>query len=189
MSSDNNIKFKVILADPPWTYSNNKDNLPKYGGKTYKTMTMKELKTLPIQDIVDPQCYLFLWATMPKLPEALELMKAWGFEYKTCAFVWVKLNPKNKEIYSGLGHFVNGNCELVLLGRRKGVKMLPRINKNVKQVILAPRGRHSEKPQEVKKRIVDLLGDDIPKLEMFARKKFDDKWHYHGLEVDADIVL
>ena len=120
-----------------------------------------------------------MWATMPKLQEALDTIKAWGFKYKTCAFCWVKQNPSGVGIYSGLGHWVNGNAELCLLATRGHPK---RTCKSVKQIVMAPRGRHSAKPKEVRDRIVALMGDDKTKIELFARE-YADGWDCWGNEV------
>lgn len=160
------MKFKVLYADCPWQYRDNKGNLPALGGKTYPTMSLEEIKTLPIPNISDKDCILFLWVTMPLLQEGLDVMQAWGFTYTTCAFVWVKLNPLGEGIYSGLGHWVNGNAELCLLGKKGRPQ---RIAKNIKQIVFAPRGRHSVKPDEVRDRIVQLMGD-LPRIELFARE-------------------
>ena len=171
-------KYDVIYADPPWTYNNMKNRDPKMGGITYPTMTLEDIKSLPIKEISNRNSALFLWVTMPKLREGLEVIKAWGFDYKTCAFVWVKQNPKNEGIYSGLGHWTNGNAELCLFAKRGAPK---RANKNIKQIVLAHRSRHSEKPAEVRDRIVALMGD-LPRIELFARQ-YADGWDCWGNEV------
>jgi len=159
-------------------------------------MPLKEICALPVQEIADKDCLLFLWATMPKLPEALKVINAWGFRYTTCAFVWVKVNKKGKVyqnkrniiiengIYSGLGSWTNGNAELCLLAKRGRPK---RNLKNVKQITLAPVGRHSTKPLIVRPKIVDLCGD-LPRVELFARDKVSD-WQCWGNEVESDIKL
>lgn len=170
------MKYKVIYADCPWLYDN--AGIQRSRGmarSAYECMPIEEIKALPVASIADNDCLLFLWATMPKLREALEVIEAWSFKYVTCAFVWIKLNPsvknalffQQKDIYSGLGHWVNGNAELVLLGR-KGKPT--RVAKNVKQIIIEPRGRHSEKPEEVRRRIDQLTGA-AKKIELFARKQ------------------
>ena len=87
-------QYKIIYADPPWTYNNMKDRNPKMGGITYKTMTLDEIISLPIKNICNKDCFLFLWVTMPKLKEGLSVIDGWCFKYITCAFNWVKLNPK-----------------------------------------------------------------------------------------------
>jgi len=179
-----NKKYQIIYADCPWTYADNKSNNPKLGGKTYPTMSLEEIKSLPISQISDDNCALALWATMPLLQEALQVINAWGFKYITCLFNWVKLNPKGEGIYSGLGHWVNGNAELVLFGK-KGKPQ--RCVKNVKQIQMWPRGRHSAKPPEIRQELVRLFGD-IPRIELFAREKVEG-WASWGNEVDSDIEL
>jgi len=174
--------YRILYADPPWKYDNERNNDPKQGGMTYKTITAEELSELPISEIADKDAILFLWATMPKLREALSVMAAWGFRYTTCAFVWVKQNPSGNGIYSGLGHWTNGNAELCLFGKRgRGCK---RIAKNVKQIVIAPRSRHSAKPDEVRERIVRLVGD-LPRVELFARVKAVG-WDAWGNEINEN---
>jgi N6-adenosine-specific RNA methylase IME4 len=145
-------------------------------------MELDAIKELPVSEIADDNCALFLWATMPKLIEALETISAWGFSYRTCAFVWVKQNPNGEGIYSGLGHWVNGNAELCLFAKKGTPK---RNEKNVKQIILSPRGRHSAKPSETRDRIVRLMGD-LPRIELFARERVDG-WDAWGNEVESDM--
>jgi len=172
-------KYNIIYADPPWTYADPKGNNPAMGGITYPTMSLEDIKILPINTLTDKDCVLFLWVTMPMLREGLEVIEAWGFRYITCAFVWVKTNPSGNGIYSGLGHWVNGNAELCLLGK---IGHPQRVAKNIKQIVVAPRGRHSAKPDEVRDRIVQLIGD-LPRLELFARQVVPG-WDCWGNEVD-----
>ena len=177
-------KYQIIYADPPWLYNNGGNQKSRGMARgSFECMPLEDIKNLKIP--VDDNAMLFLWATMPKLKEALEVIEAWGFKYITCAFVWIKQNPSGVGIYSGLGHWVNGNAELCLLGR-KG-KTLERKNKAVKQIVISPRGRHSEKPNEVRDRIVQLLGD-LPRIELFARQKTEG-WDVWGNEVESDIKL
>lgn len=192
-------KYQIIYADPPWRYNDPKNNDPAMGGITYPTMDDESIYSMKVNEITEDDSVLFLWATMPKLKEALMTIERWGFKYITCAFVWVKQNPNSdirhpsffqptdKEafnIYSGLGHWVNGNAELCLLGK-KGTPQ--RISKEVKQIVLAPRSKHSEKPAEIMYRIVKLMGD-IPRIELFARQKTEG-WDVWGNEVESDIEL
>ena len=176
-------KYKIIYADCPWPYDNPKGNDPSMGGITYPVMTMGDIKSLPVTTICDKDCALFMWATMPKMQEAIEVIKAWGFRYTTCAFTWVKTNSKSGGIYSGLGHWTNGNAELCLFGKIGKPK---RIAKNVKQIVMTPVGRHSAKPAEVRHRIVRLIGD-IPRIELFAREKVDG-WDAVGNEIDGKTI-
>ena len=178
-------KYQIIYADPPWEYKDNKGNLPKLGGKTYPTMPLDDLKELPIKNIADNNCLLFMWATMPLLKEALQLIEAWDFKYITCAFCWVKQNPTGFGIYSGLGHWVNGNAELCLLAKRGLPK---RYAKNIKQIILTPVGRHSRKPDEIARDRITAIAGNLPRIELFARRKVEG-WDCWGNEVESDIEL
>lgn len=161
------MKFPIILADPPWPYDNPRNHRSSDGGTPYAQMSLDDLKALPVQSIAAPDCALFMWATHPKLPEAFELMAAWGFKYTTVAFNWVKLDRRSGGIHSGMGHWTNGNCEPVLMGKRGSPA---RQDKNVKQVVTAPLLEHSRKPDRVHSDIVRLMGD-LPRIELFARRQ------------------
>lgn len=165
------IKYGVIYADPPWSYRRFSDlfhgGLKRYGAAVahYPTMSNEEIASLDVGSYAAKDCALFLWTTAPKMREAIEILGGWGFEYKTIAFVWVKLNPLGQGLYSGLGSYTCSNCEYVLLG----VKGHPvRREKSVKQVLLYRRMRHSEKPEEIRRRIERLYAP--PYLELFARR-------------------
>ena len=173
-------KYNIIYADPPWLYNDPKGNLPKLGGKTYPTMTLPAIKELPVIAIAAENSSLFLWATMPMLREGLEVIRAWGFSYITCAFTWVKLNSDNMGIYSGLGHWTNGNAELCLFGKRGHPQ---RIREDIKQIVLAPVLEHSHKPSEVRERIVALMGD-VPRIELFASQRVAG-WDSMGFDIDG----
>lgn len=177
-----NKKYQIILCDPPWSYEDKMNNDPKYGGITYPVMTHEQIRNLPVSLVADKNCALFMWVTMPMLEKAFDIINAWGFKYRTVAFTWVKQNPKGDGIYSGLGHWTNANAELCLFAKRGAPK---RVAKNVKQIIMAPRSRHSAKPPETKDRIIQLMGD-LPRLEMFARERSHgfDVW---GNEVESDV--
>jgi len=177
-------KYQIIYADPPWRYNNPKRNDPAMGGITYPVLSDEDICNLPIVSIVDENCSLFLWATMPKLTEALVVIKAWGFVYTTCAFTWVKLNPLGEGIYSGMGHWTNGNAELCLFAKRGHPK---RLCKSVKQIQMWPRGRHSVKPPQIRNEIIRLVGD-LPRIELFARQKTEG-WDVWGNEIESDIVF
>lgn len=180
-------KYQIIYADPPWSYNDKLGtNSAKMGGydKYYKGMSLIDICNLPINDITDKNCILFLWITMPKLPEAFKVIKSWGFKHKTTAFTWVKLNPKANTIFKGVGRWVQGNAELVLLAT-KGKPH--RITKNVPQIVMAKRGKHSVKPNKIKQEIVRLMGD-IPRIELFAREKTKG-WDIWGNEIESDIEL
>lgn len=180
-------KYSIILADPPWQFSNYSDDWHKQGersrwvGKKYPLMTPQEIQDLPVKDIAEKDCVLFLWATMPKLPEAFTLIKAWGFKYKTCAFVWVKRNKIANTPFTGMGFWTRANAELCLLAVRGSPK---RINRSVHQIISSPIREHSRKPDESREKIVSLMGD-LPRIELFARQSVEG-WDSWGNEVDTD---
>ena len=180
-----NKKYNIIYADPPWAYKTySKKGQTKANGSMlphYNTMTLEELKKMGtiIQNITAEEAILFMWVTFPSIEQAFEVIKAWGFTYKTCAFCWVKQNPKSDGIYSGIGHWTNANAELCLLATKK--KFPKRKSKKVKQIILAHRERHSKKPDETRNRIVELVGN-LPRIELFARQEAEG-WDCWGNEV------
>jgi len=182
-------KYQIIYADPPWKYETwtelkTEKLRRKCGSLCYPAMTLDQICSLPIQSIADDKCILFLWITMPKLNEVFRVIESWGFIYKTCAFTWVKQNPSGQGIYSGLGHWTLANPELCLLATHK---KFPKRISSVKQLIFAPRGEHSRKPNEARDRIVQLVGD-LPRIELFAREKVEG-WDCWGNEVESDIDL
>ncbi len=162
-----NKKYQIIYADPPWKYKD-RLNLQNEGSALhYNTMNIDDICRLPIKNISDKNCILFIWVTMPMLEEVFKVITAWGFKYKTCGFCWIKTNPKSKTIFKGIGRWVMGNAEICLLAT-KGKPQ--RIVKNIHQIVMSERGKHSKKPNEVRERIVKLMGD-IPRIELFAREK------------------
>ena len=147
-------------------------------------MGINELCALPVADLAAPDSVLFMWATFPQLPEALRLIKAWGFQYKSVAFVWLKQNRKSPGWFYGLGFWTRGNAEVCLLATRGRPK---RAARDVKQVILSHVERHSQKPEEARRRIEALMGD-VPRIELFARAS-PPGWDVWGNEVASDIRL
>ena len=175
-----NKKYQILYCDCPWRYNDPKGNDPALGGIQYDTMSNEDLAVLPIEKIADKNCLLFFWVTMPKLSEAFPIIESWGFKYTTCAFCWVKTNPKSGSVYSGLGHWVNGNAELCLLAKKGTPK---RYEKNVKQIQMHPRGRHSAKPPVIRDEIVRVTGD-LPRIELFARDRVEG-WDAIGFDIDG----
>lgn len=147
-------------------------------------MRLEELAALPVSDLADTDCALFLWATFPQLPEALRLIRAWGFSYKTVAFVWLKTNRKARTWFYGLGFWTRSNAEICLLATKGHPK---RQAANIHQLIVSPVERHSKKPDEARDRIVALMGD-LPRIELFARQETPG-WEVRGNEVNSDIRL
>lgn len=137
-----------------------------------------------MEKITDENCALFLWSTFPFLPEALRLIKAWGFTYKTIAFVWLKQNRKNKDWFFGLGFWTRGNAEICLLATKGKPK---RKSAKVSQLIISPIDKHSKKPDIVREKIVELMGD-LPRIELFARQTTPG-WEVFGNEVKSSITL
>ena len=174
--------YQVIYADPPWDYQ--QCRLSGSAKKHYPTMRIEELCALPVADIADRDCALFLWATFPQLPEALRLIKAWGFVYKTVAFVWLKQNRKALTWFYGLGFWTRSNAEVCLLATKGHPK---RQSAGIHQLVISPVERHSKKPDEVREKIVELMGD-VPRIELFARQQTPG-WDVWGNEVENSTVL
>ena len=189
-------KYSIIYCDPPWSYQDTQKSLGTAGfgaGIRYALMDNKEILKLPVKELADKDCILFMWATSPLLPEALETIIAWGFKYRTVAFCWSK-ETKNRIPVSNMGRWTMSNIELCLLATKGHPK---RICKNVKQLVVDFRGVHSRKPDQVRNRIVELMGD-IPRIELFARDNGEknlwgenrlDGWDKFGNEVKSDIKL
>ena len=171
-------KYQIIYADPPWQFKNYNDAKgDHWAGSHYELMTTKSISLLPIKDLADDSCILFIWGTWPKLPDCLEVIKGWGFTYKTVAFVWCKEN-KNKSLFLGMGYWTRSNTEYCLLATKGRIK---RVDTNIFQVIQALRMRHSAKPAIVRDKIIKLVGD-LPRIELFARQKTEG-WDTWGNEV------
>jgi N6-adenosine-specific RNA methylase IME4 len=168
-------EFHVIYADPPWnfkTYSSK--GRGRCADAHYDVMSLDDLKNMrsEIDKYAAKDCALFLWATDPLLPRAIDIVDAWGFSYKTVAFYWAKLNKKAsrknftvESFFTGLGYWTRANAEICLLATRGTPK---RLSRSVKRLIIAPRREHSRKPDEIYQRIECLMNG--PYLELFARR-------------------
>ena len=176
-----NKKFKIIMSDPPWTYNDKALAGNRGACCKYDVMTIEDIKNLPVQDISDDDCILFMWVTFPLLQEGLDTIKAWGFTYKTIGFNWVKKNKKSDSWFWGMGNWTRSNSEICLIGIRGKPK---RMSARVHSVVDSKIEGHSKKPQEVRDRIVELCGD-IPRIELFARNKTEG-WSVWGNEVECD---
>ncbi len=175
--------FGCILADPPWAFRqwSGKDATPHRGAHDhYPTMKKGDLAKLPIASLAAPDCALFMWVVDSHFDEALALATAWGFKFKTCAFVWSKAKlggwPK-----VGMGYWTRKQTEQCWLFTRGSPK---RLSKGVEQLIHAPRGEHSAKPIEQYGRIESLVSG--PYLEIFARRP-QPGWSSWGNEAEARI--
>ena len=178
-------EYQVVYCDPPWKFRlwSGKEEQTRSAAKHYATLSIDELKQLNVQNIAAEDSVLFMWVTPPILQEAFAIIDAWGFEYKTKAFAWVKTTKRVGKWHWGMGYYTRANTEDCLLATRG--KGLSRASKGVHQVIyddtlIAPVGEHSAKPPEARDRIVELFGD-VPRIELFARKVVLG-WHGHGLE-------
>lgn len=172
--------FSVVYADPAWTFvTRSEKGKGRSPEQHYECMTLSDIRALPVPEIAAEDSVLFLWSTYPHLPMAMEVMAGWGFRYSTVAFTFVK-TTKTGKWHVGLGYTTRANPEVVLLGiRGKGLK---RVDKSVRNLVVAPVGRHSEKPAEVRRRIEKLYGD-VPRVELFARGKAPPGWTFWGNEV------
>lgn len=169
---DVNKKYNVIYADPPWKYATDVS-------KHYNVVSFSDINNFPINKIASDNCALFLWSIYPILPECIETLKKWGFRYVTVAFTWVKTNKNNGKPFFGMGNWTRANAEVCLLGLKGNLK---RKSNKVAQVVMSPLREHSRKPDEIRDKIVELVGD-LPRIELFARQKTKG-WDVWGNETD-----
>jgi N6-adenosine-specific RNA methylase IME4 len=160
--------FQVLLADPPWRYDFSTSDSREIENQ-YDTLEIEDICNLPVPAICEPDAVLFLWATSPKLPEALRVMLAWGFTYKTC-MVWVKDKI-------GMGYYARQRHELLLIGTI-GKPPVPLPENRPDSVVEAARGKHSEKPARVYE-IIEAMYPNGSRIELFARKARPD-WSAWG---------
>lgn len=182
-----NRKYNIIYADPPWSYRDKCHAGKRGAGYKYPTQEIEWIKNLPVQNICNDNCFLFLWVTMPLLQEGLDTIRAWDFQYKTIAFNWIKKNKKNTETnFWGMGNWTRSNSEICLLGiKGKPKRISARVHSVVEtfetETIESPIEWHSKKPDIVRHRIVELCGD-LPRIELFARK-MTQGWDAWGDEI------
>lgn len=166
--------FSAILADPPWSFQvRSAKGAGRSPSQHYDTMSLSAIREMPVNACAAPDSTLFLWVTDTHVPQGLAVMEAWGFTYRTVGFVWAKLNKNappfafnNTDFFMGLGYWTRSNAELCLLGTRGRPKRLP-TGRNVRRLIVAPRGPHSRKPVDAHVGIERLVSG--PYLELFAR--------------------
>lgn len=182
-------KYKIIYADPPWDYGGKmqydrttikdenidfkKEIFISSSRFKYPTLKLKQLKELDVAAIADEDCLLFMWTTGPQFANSIELGKAWGFEYKTVAFVW------DKRIHNP-GRYTLSQTEFVIVFK-KGKIPTPRGVRNIRQLVSILRGKHSEKPEEIILNITKMFPVQ-EKIELFARKNYVG-WDNWGLEI------
>lgn len=175
-------KYSVIYADPPWQYHNKPQG--KGPENYYPTMPIEDICALPVQELADKDCALFMWVTLPFLRDCFKVIDAWGFKYKTVAFVWIKQNRVNDGIFWGMGMWTRSNAEICILAVKGNPK---RTAANIHQVIVSHVQEHSRKPNEARLRIEALMGD-VPRIELFARET-PPGWDVWGNEVNSDINM
>ena len=206
-------KYSLIYADPCWSYDN-KGTRAK-ADNHYSTMNLTDLKRLPVWDLAADDAVLAMWWVPPMPLEAIQLAEAWCFKVKNmCLFTWHKLNQcaernidawleaqkkiegadvsaaaifsaLDEQTRMGLGNYTRSNAENVLVAvKGKGI---PRLQADIKQMILAPIGAHSAKPEECRRRLERLYGD-VPRIELFSRGD-DPAWHHWGNECDSSVIL
>lgn len=182
-------KYDIIYADPPWDYGGKmqydktsiktenvgfaKDIFISAANFQYPTVKLKDLKKLTVLDIAKDDSLLFMWTTGPQMANAIELGEAWGFEYKTVAFVW------DKQVHNP-GRYTLSQTEFVLAFKH-GKFPSPRGARNVRQLVSVHRGKHSEKPVEVIEGITKMFPEQA-KIELFARRDYNG-WDSWGIEV------
>jgi N6-adenosine-specific RNA methylase IME4 len=166
-------KFNIIYADPPWQYW---EGGFKNQSLHYPTMSMDDIKKLPVQNIADDNCILFIWVTFPILKECFEVIQSWGFNYSTCGFVWLKKNKNIDSWFFGNGSWTRANVELCLIATKGTVT---RMNAAISQIVEAPVSEHSEKPAIIRQLITDLVGA-LPRIELFSRSNEDNGWFNWG---------
>lgn len=187
-----NKKYQIIYADPPWDYGGKmqfdkssikdqnigwkRDIFISAANFKYPTIKTKDLKNIPIQQICADDCLLFMWVTNPHLAQGIELATSWGFEYRTVAFIWDKMNHNP-------GQYTMSNCELCLVFKRGRIPQ-PRGARNIQQLVKAPRGEHSVKPKEIRDNITKMFPSQL-KIELFARQKCNG-WDAWGLDIEEN---
>jgi len=174
-----NKKYSIIYADPAWSYRDKALTGNRGAGCKYDVMSIDDIKNLPVRDLADDNCILFMWVTFPKLDECLDVIKAWSFEYKTVGFTWVK-KYKNGDNFMGMGRWTRANAEICMIATKGKPK---RINAGIRQIIESVPEKHSKKPDIVRDKIIELVGD-LPRIELFARDKTEG-WDVWGNEIDA----
>ena len=178
-------RYEVVYCDPPWAYRvYSEKGKGRSAENHYPTMKLEDICALPVAEIAARDSALFMWVTFPNLREAFQVIDAWGFTYKTVAFVWVKQNKKSDSLFMGLGYWTRSNAEICIIATKGHPK---RIGRDVHQVIISHIEEHSKKPAETRDRIVNLMGD-VPRVELFARQKTLG-WDTWGNELENDLEL
>ena len=170
-------KYGVIYTDPPWAYD--RPAFPSMGQENYTDMTLEELKRMDVESIAEDNALIFMWSCGPILKQSIELIEAWGFSFRTVAFVWNKKIPTP-------GKYTMPMCEYILVGKR-GVIPKPRGIQNARQHFSIAKGKHSAKPK-IFRELIQKMFPTQKKLEMFARIPLDG-WDVFGNEAENSIDI
>lgn len=176
-------RYHIIYADPPWQFGSKAyqdsgrdfDKLEKH----YDTMTIQDIKNLPVQNISEKDCICFMWVTDAFLKEGIEVLESWGFKYKTIGFNWIKKYASG-EFCVNFAPWTLKSWEVCLIGI-KGSMGKYKTSNNVRGLMLEERTEHSKKPNETRKRIEEMFSNSS-KIELFARQKVEG-WDCWGNEV------
>jgi len=184
-------KYQIVYADPPWQYKIIKDknydkkHVWRDPASHYQTMATEDICKLPIRYVTAEDSILFLWATFPKLLDALQVIEAWGFEYQGSAFLWVKQNINSMSFFEGMGYWTRKNTEPCLLAIKGHPK---RIAKDVPELIVTTIMAHSHKPNEITRGRIEKICGKLSRIELFARQKAEG-WDSWGNEVPNSVDL
>lgn len=171
--------YNVIYADPPWPFENySTKGESRNPNKHYDTMPIEAIKALPVGELARGDCACLLWVTDPILDQGIEVLRAWGFRYKTVGFYWAKRTASDQDWHLGTGYYTRANPEICLLGM---MGSLPVRDRGVRKLIVEPVREHSRKPDRVPGDIVRLFGD-LPRVELFCRTRREG-WDVWGNEV------
>jgi N6-adenosine-specific RNA methylase IME4 len=174
-----NRKYKVIYSDPPWRFNTwSEKGKEKSPERHYSCMSLEDIEALPVGDLADKNCILFMWVTDPLLNKQILIPEKWGFVYKTVGFYWTKTTKKGKN-FIGCGYYTRANPEQCLIFT-KGVPGAPKV-RNIRRWITSPVREHSRKPDCIRDYISEMY--DGPRLEMFARVQTPG-WEVFGNETD-----
>ena len=182
-------KYQIIYADPPWKLTYVKETKRGFGvyDLPYPSMSDEEIISLSVKEVAAKDAILFLWLIDSRIPILCELMRAWGFEYKTIGFVWHKTSRDGSGQNPSIGHYTRKSCEFCFIGTRGRCLAKKHTQNQFQQYLPLAKTIHSEKPKVIRRMIVEMCGD-LPRLELFARDRADG-WDCWGNDVDSDIEL
>jgi N6-adenosine-specific RNA methylase IME4 len=181
-------RYSTILVDPCWQFKGNTPSLQ--GCPKYPVMSLDELKALPVGELADPRCsVLYMWACSPLLDQAIQLGQHWGFRYVTVAHCWVKTTAAGRPVMA-CGRWQRPSTELLLVFVKGKGHMALKRSCSTRQLVFAQRGRHSEKPREIRQLLTEFMDAPRGRLEMFSREQQPvPGWDMHGLEVPGYFML